>query len=328
MHGAHARPEPGNERLDLHAVSMKNLPMALAGLASVALSCATAPPAAPRRPPGVAEGQPAPELRVRWLGGPTATLERGALRVLTDPMLGPRSEQAFTLPQHPSSGVLHAPIARYTSLPAFEPQWLSAILISHTHNDHFDVRAKQLLPKQVPVVVTVAGAELVRAAGFSDVRPLDWGESLTLLAGGVELRVLAVPARHAHDPQLDHNLGRGNGYVLDFQDARGRLRAYWTGDAVLSDESRELAAKHGPIDVLLPHLGGVGGDGGLGLRSMNAAEAVELTERVAPRLVLPIHHTTFGHYREPIVALQQRAAEAGLSKRFRFLQEGETFDVR
>ena len=269
-----------------------------------------------------------PQLRMRWLGGPTATLERGGLRVLTDPMLGPRSESAFTLPKHPSSGALNATIARYTSLPPLQLQGLTAILISHTHNDHFDDQAKQLLPKHLPVVVAAAGAEMVRAAGFKDVRPLDWGESLRLTAAGVELQVLALPAHHAHDAQLDHDLGRGNGYVLDFQDARGHLRVYWTGDAVLSDESRDWAAKYGPIDVLVPHLGGVGGDGGFGLRTMNAVEALQLTARVAPRLVLPIHHTTFGHYREPIVALEGRVAEEGLSKIFHFLKEGETFDVR
>src|SRR4051812_15028767 len=59
------------------------------------------------------ESQAAPRLRVRWLGGPTATLERGGLRVLTDPMLGPRGDNAFTLPKHPSSGALNALVARY-----------------------------------------------------------------------------------------------------------------------------------------------------------------------------------------------------------------------
>jgi L-ascorbate metabolism protein UlaG (beta-lactamase superfamily) len=127
---------------------------------------------------------------------------------------------------------------------------------------------------------------------------------------------------------LDHDLGRGNGYVLEFADARGAFRAYWTGDAVLADDSREFVGRYGAIDVLLPHLGGVGGDGALGLRTMNAEEALELTKRVAPRLVLPIHHTTFGHYREPIAALQERASEAGLAERFRFLNVGETIDVK
>ena len=274
------------------------------------------------------ESQAAPRLRVRWLGGPTATLERGGLRVLTDPMLGPRGDNAFTLPKHPSSGALNAPVARYTAPPPWTAVGLTAILISHTHNDHFDASAKRLLSKQLPVVVAAAGAESVRAAGFTDVRPLDWGESLTLTTAGVTLRVLAVPAHHAHDAQLDHDIGRGNGYVLEFADARGTFRAYWTGDAVLADESRDFVEHYGAIDLLLPHLGGVGGDGALGLRTMNAEEALELTKRITPHLVLPIHHTTFGHYREPIVALQERANEAGLALCFRFLREGETIDVK
>jgi L-ascorbate metabolism protein UlaG (beta-lactamase superfamily) len=144
----------------------------------------------------------------------------------------------------------------------------------------------------------------------------------------VTLRVLAVPAHHAHDPQLDRDLGRGNGYVLEFADARGTFRVYWTGDAVLADDSRDFAQHHGAIDLLLPHLGAVGGDGALGLRTMDAAEALELTKRVAPGLVVPIHHTTFGHYREPIVALQERASEAGVAERFSFLRVGEAIDVR
>lgn len=292
-------------------------------------ACGAAPAGTPQATtPNAVAPSAGPALRVRWLGGPTATLERAGLRVLTDPMLGPRADNAFTLPKHPSSGALNAPIARYTVAQPLDTHGLTAILISHTHNDHFDAEAKRALPKNLPVVVAAAGADAVRAAGFVDVRPLDWGEKLTLSHGAVTLQVEAVPAHHAHDVQLDHDLGRGNGYVLTWQDSVGAVRAYWTGDAVLSDETRDFAAKYGPIDVFLPHLGAVGSDGGLGLRTMNAEETLALTLRVAPRLVIPIHHTTFGHYREPIVALEQRAAESAQRARFRFLAEGESYDVR
>lgn len=54
----------------------------------------------------------------------------------------------------------------------------------------------------------------MRAAGFTDVRPLDWGQSVTIVAGGSALRTTAVPAHHARDPELDRTLGKGNGYVL------------------------------------------------------------------------------------------------------------------
>jgi L-ascorbate metabolism protein UlaG (beta-lactamase superfamily) len=281
-----------------------------------------APPPAPAQVAAV--GSDSEQGSLRWIGGPTARIERAGLSVLTDPMLGPRAEQAFVLPKHPSSGVPNAPIARYTQPPPLDFADLTAILISHTHADHFDAHARQLLPKQLPVVVAKAGAESVRAAGFTDVRPLDWGETLMLTRAGTSLRVTAVAAHHAHDAGLDHDLGRGNGYVLEWQSAAGSYRVYWTGDAVLSDETKTLAAELGPIDLLLPHMGGVGGDGGLGLRTMNAVEALELTRRVDPRLVIPIHHTTFAHYREPIEALAQRVEESGEGRRFRFLREGES----
>jgi L-ascorbate metabolism protein UlaG (beta-lactamase superfamily) len=172
-------------------------------------------------------------------------------------------------------------------------------------------------------VVAAAGAEAMRNAGFRDVRGLDWGESTTLSAHGTSLRVLAVPAHHAHDAALAVEIGKGNGYVLEWSDAHGIYRMYWTGDAVLADETKSFTAQYGHIDLLLPHIGGVGGDGGRGLRTMNAEEAIALVQRVDPTQVVPIHHTTFAHYREPIEALEQRADEAGLRQRFHFLREGE-----
>lgn len=260
---------------------------------------------------------------IQWIGGPTAFIEQSGLRVITDPMLGPRGPNAFVLPKHPSSGALNASIERYIALPEYSLEGLDAILISHTHADHVDTPAKQALPKNLPLVVEAAGADAMRAAGFRDVRPLDWGESTTITDGTTELRVLALPAHHSHVPEIDRLVGKGNGYLLEWRDAHGSYRAYWTGDAVVSDETRDFVQRYGRVDLLLPHMGGVGGDGEHGLRTMNAAEALELTRRVDPKLVIPIHHTTFDHYREPIEALEQQAQEKGEAARFRFLRLGE-----
>ena len=296
---------------------MKHLAFILS--ATLAACTSAAAPAHMER----ARQQPAAHGSIQWLGGPTALLEYGQLRAITDPMLGARGPNAFVLPKHPSTGEPNAEIARYVALPSYSLAGLGAILISHTHNDHVDARAKELLPKTVPLVVAAAGAESMRAAGFTDVRGLDWGETTTISAGTTTLRVLAVPAHHAHEPDLDREVGKGNGYILEWHDGDHSYRAYWTGDAVLSDETQHFTEQFGQVDLLLPHMGGVGGDGHRGLRTMNAEEALELTRRVRPKLVMPIHHTTFAHYREPIEALEQLAAEQGEAERFRFLTLGE-----
>lgn len=63
------------------------------------------------------------------------------------------------------------------------------------------------------------------------------------------------------------------------------------------------------------------------LRTMNALEAVELTQRIKPKLAMPIHHTTIAHYPEPIEALQQLVQERGQEARFRFLVLGERAEL-
>jgi L-ascorbate metabolism protein UlaG (beta-lactamase superfamily) len=293
-------------------------PVALSALALAAVTAC----GAPAERPSHAATHRLGKSTLTWIGGPTAVVRYGELQFITDPMLGPRGPDAFTLPKHPSSGKPNASFTRYLSPAPVALDALDAILVSHTHNDHVDARAKELLPKDVPLVVAAAGAAAMRAAGFTDVRPIDWGESVTLKKGSVELAVHAVPAHHSHDVEIDREVGKGNGYILELRDPSGHYVIYWTGDSVLSEEMRTVVSKLGPIDLMLPHMGGVGGDGDRGLRTMDAEEAMALFNWVSPRFVIPIHHTTFSHYREPIEALTERASEAGLSERFLIPREG------
>jgi N-acyl-phosphatidylethanolamine-hydrolysing phospholipase D len=259
-----------------------------------------------------------------WLGGPTGILRYAKTTVLIDPMLGPRGPDAFVLPQHPSTGAPNAHISRYTATPHPALADLDLIILSHPHNDHFDATAKAILPKATPFVIPPSANDLVRSAGFVQPRAIDWGERVVFDLHGTHLEITAIEAHHAHDPLLDKKLGRGNGYVLTYDQ---RYRVYWTGDTVLTELSLSLAKTAGPFDVVLLHMGGVGGDGEVGLRSMTSEEAVELVRRLAPKIAIPIHHTSFSHYREPIEALVQRAAEASESGLFRFPTELSTIEL-
>ena len=72
-------------------------------------------------------------------------------------------------------------------------------------------------------------------------------------------------------------------------------------------------------------MGAVGVDGALGRRSMNAEEGLALVRQLNPVLALPIHHSTFGHYREDIAVFARGALGAHLP--VRVLREGQSLTL-
>ena len=92
----------------------------------------------------------------------------------------------------------------------------------------------------------------------------------------------------------------------------------------------EIRWAGGPTMLLsfgfVPHLGGVGASGPIGAVSMTSDHAISFARAVRPRAILPIHHSTFSLYREPI----ERFFAASTVERFRVhrLREGQSPELR
>jgi L-ascorbate metabolism protein UlaG (beta-lactamase superfamily) len=78
--------------------------------------------------------------RLTWLGHATVLIELGRAALLTDPVLRPR--------------VAH--LRRQVPTPQPPPR-VDAVLLSHLHRDHFDLRSLQLVDPAAPVVVGGGG---------------------------------------------------------------------------------------------------------------------------------------------------------------------------
>ena len=235
-----------------------------------------------------------PHFSVRPLGGSTALIELGGLRLLTDPTLDPP-------PARPPNGPYR------TSTPALTAAELGPIdvaLVSHDqHDDNLDVAGRAFLATVPLVLTTPAGAQRLGATGLAPFERVAAGP----------LTITAVPALHG-PPGADAVLGPVTGFWLA---GDGLPSVYVSGDNASLDVVREIAGRMGVPDVAILFAGAAGEpqffDGAP--LTLTAARAVEATRILGARTVVPIHTDGWTHYHEDGAAVAAAFAEAGLADR-------------
>ncbi|MGK4006276.1 MBL fold metallo-hydrolase [Sorangium sp. So ce1036] len=267
----------------------------------------------------------APECRITWAGGPTMAISFAELTILTDPVLG----ESFSMgdPNEPVNFREVVQHPRSTPLGGVDLAGVGLVLLSHAHEDHFDQQAWADLDRSLPILLPVADVRTVTAKGFRRVDGLAWGDTRRLAPGaGRAVSITAIPAHHSSDAKIAEALGKGNGYWIELTDGSWRRTIYWTGDSMPTEEVIAATRSRGRPDLLVPHVGGVGATGPFGLISMRASDVVTLARALRPRRVLPIHHSTYELYREPISELAVRSQ--GEAYRLDLIAAGSTVVYR
>lgn len=200
---------------------------------------------------------------VTWLGHATVLIEIDGTRLLTDPVIGRRVGPLVRIAPAVDDGALDR---------------LDAVLLSHLHGDHLDLRSLRRVARTVPIIAPRPAARWLARHGFGDVRELQAGEETTTGA----LRVVAVPAEHAAKRWPWGPAAEAVGYV-----ARGSRAVYFAGDTDLFDE---MATLKGTVDMALLPVAGWGPT--LGPGHLDARRAAEAARRIAPRMAMPIHWGT------------------------------------
>lgn len=252
-------------------------------------------------------------MRVQYVGGPTAILEIGGVRLLTDPTFDPPGEypigdRVLTKTQGPAVG-------------PSEVGPVDAVLLSHDHHpDNLDRAGRDYL-KTVAVVLSTAAA---RERLGDPVRSLSVWEQAELPRDAASIRVTGVPARHGPEGS-EHLVGEVTGFVLS---GSGLQSVYISGDNASLDLVHEIAERLGPVDVALVSAGAaqtalVEG-ASLTLTSKLAAEAVRILG--SPQTV-PLHFEGWAHYTQGRVTLLDAFERAGLAERLHLLERGERIEL-
>jgi L-ascorbate metabolism protein UlaG (beta-lactamase superfamily) len=123
---------------------------------------------------------------------------------------------------------------------------VDAVIVTHTHPDHWDEAAVKLVPKHLPLFAQhEKDAELIRSQGFSDVRILTEDTAFN----GVSL--IKTPGQHGTDQALaaaKELLGDVCGVV--FKHPREKV-FYLTGDTIWNDHVKANLATYEPEVVVL-----------------------------------------------------------------------------
>ncbi|WP_436770794.1 MBL fold metallo-hydrolase [Yinghuangia sp. YIM S09857] len=251
-------------------------------------------------------------LAVRYVGGPTAVVEIGGLRLLTDPTFDPPGE-------HP----VGARSLVKTAGPAFgaaEVGAVDAVLLSHDqHPDNLDDSGRALLA-DAPLVLSTASAH-GRLGGTVRVLP-NWETIELPRPDGGLLRITGVPAQHGPDG-TEHLTGEVTGFVLA---GDGLPSVYVSGDNASLGVVRTIAARVGPVDVALLFAGAARtpvADGPLTLTSAHAAEAARI---LGAAHVVPLHFEHWGHFTEGADSLVAAFASAGLADRLHLPKPGDRIE--
>jgi len=244
-------------------------------------------------------------LKLQWIGGPSFLLQAGNFRILCDPVFG-NGESGYG--------------ARVVALPEFSLDDIDAIVVTRNRLNHFDGEAASRIGKRVSMFAPETGIEARLEENFEDVMTLDWWEHAVREKSGHHMEITAVPT------QLPGSQGSGeaNGYVIRFTDGTETHLTYWTGDTLWFSGAREIKDRFDQIDLLVPHLGAVESDGAA--VTLDGKEAMQFVFMFQPKRILPINHSTFSHYREPVDAFRERISLTMYERRLVDLAEGETYE--
>jgi L-ascorbate metabolism protein UlaG (beta-lactamase superfamily) len=259
------------------------------------------------------------DVRITHIGGPTALIEVGGWRLLTDPTFdAPGRRYAF------GWGSMARKLAG-PAIAAFELAPIDAVLLSHDHHgDNLDAAGRALLPSAGVVLTTVPGAR--RLGGNARGLP-PWAATQLQAPTRPPIEVTATPCRHG--PPLNRLIaGEVTGFALKWEGQEHGV-LWITGDTVLYDGVRQVADRL-QVDTALLHLGGVRfGVSGPVRYTMTAKEAVALCRLVRPRTAIPVHYEGWTHFRQGRAAIEREfaSAPADIRQRIRWLPIGVGVEV-
>ncbi|HEX3352260.1 MAG TPA: MBL fold metallo-hydrolase [Terriglobales bacterium] len=177
-------------------------------------------------------------MRLRLIRHATLLVEYRGHRLLVDPML---DEVGARPPIQDSPNPRNNPLV---ALPVSVPevvQNIEAVLVTHTHSDHWDATAAQLLPKNLPLFGQPEDESKFRSQRFAAVHPIAKSTAWN------DIDITRTGGQHGAG-EIGKAMAPVSGFVLR---AKGEPALYIAGDTIWCPEVEEVLHEFRPEVVIL-----------------------------------------------------------------------------
>ncbi len=252
---------------------------------------------------------------LRFLRHATFTVETGGLRLLVDPMLGPAgtAPPVDNTPNQRPNPLVDLPLDDEELSDLLDGT--DAVLVTHTHDDHWDDRAREAIPKDVPVLCQPEDEARISGEGFANVSAVD--PDLAWEA----LRFSRTGGRHGTG-EIGAQMAPVSGFVVRAEDSP---TLYVAGDTIWCDEVAGAIETHRP-GVIVVNAGAARFLEGDPI-TMTAADVAEVCRAAPEARVLAVHMEAINHC---LLARRQLAEEldaVGLGGRVGIPSDGATLEL-
>lgn len=196
---------------------------------------------------------------------------------------------------------------------------VDAVIVSHTHLDHWDGGDNKLIPRGIPLFVqNEADAKMIRAQGFTDVRIL--GENTVF----EDVQLTKTGGQHGTDAmyaksQLAEALGEAMGIVFQ---APGAKTVYVVGDTLWRSEVDQTLAKFKP-DVIVLNAGDARMVGYTGSIIMGKDDVLHAYQAAPNATIIASHMDAINHMTLSRKELREHIQQHGIQDRVRIPADGE-----
>ncbi|ASG66742.1 hypothetical protein CEW91_11605 [Idiomarina piscisalsi] len=259
------------------------------------------------------------EHHIQHVRNATIKVTYGDTTFLVDPMLADKG--AYPGFENTYRSELRNPMV---DLPMPVDQLLNdvdAVVVTHTHLDHWDDAAQKHLPKDIPLFTqNNADAELIRSQGFSNVRVLGGQAEFA----GVTLH--KTGGQHGSDaiyavPPLAEILGSVMGVVFE---APGYQTTYVVGDTLWRSEVEQAISQYRP-GVIVLNTGAAAVSGFEDDPIIMGKQDTLTTHRAAPNAtIIAVHMDAVNHMTLNRKELAEFVKQEGIEQHVAIPADGET----